>query len=156
MTLAALASVREQDSAVVHANCVALGGKAVLIVGPSGSGKSGLSLQLMAFGADLVADDRVILAAAGGNTKVSAPESISGLIEARGLGILQASQATEAVLAAVVDLGEKETQRLPEPREVQVLKQIVPLFYNVATPHFGAAIIQFLKRGLASSEWVHR
>ncbi len=156
MTLKALESVLGQDRAVIHANSVAIGGRAVLIVGPSGSGKSNLSLQLMAYGAELVADDKVILATSGSRTNVSAPEAISGLIEARGMGILRASAAQEASLAAVVDLSNTETQRLPEPREVQVLNQIVPLFYNVATPHFGAAIIQFLKRGLVSSEWVHR
>jgi len=156
MTLKALESVLGQDRAVVHASSVAIRGQAVLIVGPSGSGKSELSMQLMAYGADLVADDRVVLMTAGGGTTVSAPETIKGLIEARGMGILRASFATDASLAAVIDLSRTETQRLPERREVQVLSQIVPLFYNVATPHFGAAIIQFLKRGLASSEWVHR
>jgi len=45
----------------LHATAVAFDQKAVVITGPSGAGKSSLALQMMAFGADLVADDQVIL-----------------------------------------------------------------------------------------------
>lgn len=46
------------DRTILHASCVALDGRGLLILGPSGSGKSALALELMALGADLVADDR--------------------------------------------------------------------------------------------------
>ena len=45
----------------LHASAVAIEGRAVLITGPSGSGKSGLALDIIALGARLVADDGVIL-----------------------------------------------------------------------------------------------
>ena len=75
---------------LLHASCVAISGRGVLIIGPSGSGKSALALQLMAFGASLVADDQTELTVQGGTLIARCPPTMSGLIEARGLGILRA------------------------------------------------------------------
>ena len=72
---------------VLHASCVGLDGDAVLILGKSGAGKSALALTLMAYGAQLVADDRVVLRPVDGRIIASAPDTIAGLIEARGVGI---------------------------------------------------------------------
>ena len=68
---------------IVHASCVALGGRGVLILGGSGAGKSGLALQLMAYGAALVSDDRTILSNRDGALQAAAPDTIRGRIEAR-------------------------------------------------------------------------
>ena len=63
---------------IVHASCVALDRRAVLLRGASGCGKSALALQLMALGATLVADDRVILRLRDGALAASCPASIRG------------------------------------------------------------------------------
>ena len=131
---------------VLHASAVAVAGRGLLIRGASGSGKSGLALQLMALGADLVADDRTVVTRRGGTLWLSAPDPIRGLIEARGLGLLRAA-SMEAGLAAVLDLDVAETLRLPEERHVTLLGQDVPLLHNSASPHFSAALLLYLRTG---------
>ena len=115
MTVRVLTAVENQDSAIVHASCVALDGRGLLITGDSGSGKSGLALQLMALGALLVADDRVELKMSGNKVTAHSPANIRGLIEARGLGLLRADTVGPVALAYVVDLNRTETARLPDP-----------------------------------------
>jgi HPr kinase/phosphorylase len=73
---------------IVHASCVALGQKGVLLLGISGSGKSDLALRLIHDGWRLVADDRTVLTLEKGALKAAAPAAIRGLIEVRGLGIV--------------------------------------------------------------------
>src|SRR6185503_6471150 len=99
----------------VHATCVALDGKAVLLRGPSGSGKSDLALRLIDGGARLVADDRVDLEREGSRILASAPPAIAGVIEARGLGLLRVGCVGRTPLSLVVDLVPAESvERLPE------------------------------------------
>lgn len=71
----------------VHATTIAIDGAGVLLRGPSASGKSDLALRLIDDGARLVADDRTVLALRDGIVEASAPPSIRGKIEVRGLGI---------------------------------------------------------------------
>lgn len=133
---------------VWHGSAVALGARAALILGPSGSGKSGLALELMALGAGLVADDRVVLSCeAEGVPMARAPEALHGLIEARGVGLLRADPVETAIVTLVVDLGTVETERLPLERRIDVLGHTVPLVHKVESPHFAPAILQYLKRG---------
>jgi len=132
---------------ILHASCVALAGQGLLILGESGSGKSGLSLGLMAMGADLVADDRVILSRTEKAIVASAPDTIDGLIEARGIGLLNASSCGPVPVVCVVDLDQTETARMPPPRQTVLLGHSVTLLLKSETPHFPAALIQFLKEG---------
>jgi len=100
----------------LHGTVVALDGLGVLLRGASGAGKSDLALRLMAEGAMLVADDRVVLDAADGRVRASAPSSLAGLIELRGVGIVRRPFLASAPLALVVDLVAPETvERMPEP-----------------------------------------
>ncbi len=136
------------DRAVVHGTSVSFERRALLIIGPSGSGKSGLALELMAHGAGLIADDRTLLIAApDGPPRAAAPEAIRGRIEARGLGILAATPAPPAPLAAILDLGQRETERLPPHRTCRVLGHEIQLLHNGDTSHFSAAILQYLRGG---------
>ncbi|MCG7493770.1 HPr kinase/phosphorylase [Thalassobius sp. Cn5-15] len=137
----------DQDCHIEHASAVALAGHALIITGPSGSGKSTLSLELLALGADLVADDRCCLWVEGGHLMADAPQAIRGRIEARNLGILNAVAVGPAQVAAYVDLSVYEDQRLPSQRTTTVLGVTVPLVQNVDGPHFVPALIQFLKAG---------
>lgn len=136
-----------QPPQIVHATCIALRGRGLLITGASGSGKSALALQLMALGAQLVADDQVILEAGPGGVTAIVPDPISGLIEARGIGILTATPAGPVRLGLAVDLDHAESERLPPRRETRLLGQSVPLLYRVDASHFAASLIQFLAHG---------
>jgi len=78
------------DHVRLHATAVAFEGKGVLITGRSGSGKSSLALQLMAIGHTLIADDQTDVTRHADRLWASAPPSIKGMIEARGVGILHA------------------------------------------------------------------
>ncbi|HJZ14329.1 MAG TPA: hypothetical protein VJ251_02575, partial [Stellaceae bacterium] len=83
---------------LVHATAIAIDGRAVLLRGPSGAGKSDLALRLIDGGARLVADDQAELRRAGERVMVRAPAEIAGLIEVRGIGILQVEPLAEAAL----------------------------------------------------------
>jgi HPr kinase/phosphorylase len=131
----------------LHASCIAWQGRGLLIRGRSGQGKSALALQLMAYGATLVADDRVLLRRAGGRLLATAPEPIAGLIEARGIGLLQAATLAEAEVIAVADLDQEEDARLPEAHSCDILGLQLPLLRRVAAAHFAPALLQYLKRG---------
>ena len=102
--------------ALVHASCVAVDGWGVLLLGPSGSGKSDLALRLIDAGAVLVADDQVDIAAVDGRLEAAPPAALAGRIEARGLGILSLPWRAPAplVLAAELLVG-RRPERLPEP-----------------------------------------
>lgn len=135
------------SSATVHATCVAWDAQAVLITGKSGQGKSGLGLALMALGCVLVADDRVQLTTDGGELFASPPPNIAGLIEARGIGILNAVFQERVQVRLVVDLDRTETARLPQRRFIPYLGCSLPLIYGLESPHLAASLLQLLKAG---------
>jgi HPr kinase/phosphorylase len=111
----------------VHACAVLVGARALLIRGPSGSGKSQLALRLITAAqngllpfARLVADDRIRLEPCHGRLLARAPDTLAGLIEVHGLGIRQLSHEPVAVIGSVVELAAPDAQRLPERAEVEV------------------------------------
>jgi serine kinase of HPr protein (carbohydrate metabolism regulator) len=117
----------------VYGTCVALGTRAVLLRGASGAGKSDLALRFLALSGDggeeprLVADDQVFITTDGSGTLVaSAPPSIAGKIEVRGLGVVEVPVLAEAHLALVCDLvGPNEVPRMPpQPWERTVIAGI--------------------------------
>jgi len=134
----------------LHATTVAQDGRGVLILGPAGAGKSALGLALLAMGCRLVADDRTILTLEQGRIVARCPPPLRGLIEARGVGLLNAAPIDEAHLALVVDLGAPEADRLPPFRSVTLLGHALPLLHNPATGHFAAAVLQYLVAGRRS------
>jgi HPr kinase/phosphorylase len=130
---------------VVHASCVALNGRAVLIMGPSGSGKSALAMTLIAHGADLVADDRTEIFLSEGRLLARCPPALSGLIEARGVGILTATPLPQAEVALAADLGQAEPDRLPPRRSLTLLGQPIDLVLGQGNAHFPWAVLCYLK-----------
>jgi len=132
---------------ILHATSVAIAGRGLLLRGASGSGKSGIALDLMARGAELIADDRTIVTLCDGLLILSVPPALRGLIEARGLGLLKAQNVQDVALAAVVDLDVAETHRLPPTRKTRILGVTVPLLHYSASEYFPAGLVQYLKEG---------
>lgn len=118
---------RVLSSETVHASTVALDGRAVLISGPSGSGKSDLALRLIDRGYTLVSDDQTIVRREGDRLIASAPPTISGKLEIRGIGIVDMETAIDVPVALYVELT-NEIMRLPDDRrERPVLGVNLPL-----------------------------
>ncbi len=149
----ALSDVTDRDTAQIHASCVAVNGQGALIVGASGTGKSGLALQMMALGAGLVADDRVDLRMENDQVMAEAVSPISGLIEARGIGLLRATPSGPVRVSYVVDLDHSALARLPDPVTIKVLRQTVPLLEAAGVPNLAPALMQLLKMGRVDPEW---
>ena len=99
----------------------------------------------MGLGARLVADDRTELCRRGAALVASAPGAIRGLIEARGLGLIRAPALAEAVVALAVDLGRRETRRLPAERRGDWLGVEVPVLHAVETSCFPEALMLCLR-----------
>jgi serine kinase of HPr protein (carbohydrate metabolism regulator) len=94
------------SSETLHATCVAIGDQAVLISGPSGSGKSDLALRLIDRGAVLVSDDYTIVQRQSGTLIASAPATILGKIEVYGIGIIETETVQNVPIALIVTLDE--------------------------------------------------
>jgi serine kinase of HPr protein (carbohydrate metabolism regulator) len=135
---------------ILHAGLLALrlGGfwRGVLILGASGAGKSDLALRAIDAGFRLVADDRVTVWASGGALFGRAPDSICGLIEARGHGVVAepAIGFAEIVLAAEC-VRRGEIERLPEPNRLETAGTELPL---IRIDPFEASAPAKLRRGL--------
>ena len=130
----------------VHASAVAFDGKGVLIKGASGSGKSSLALDLMSRGATLISDDQTELWRQNDSLWARPPDSLAGLIEARGIGILNADWKP-APIVAVVDLDHVETERLPKSESIDFIGIDLPLLRKIAHPTWNAALAQYLRFG---------
>jgi serine kinase of HPr protein (carbohydrate metabolism regulator) len=109
---------RPLSSETAHVSTVAIGGRAVLIGGRSGQGKSDLALRLIDRGAALVSDDYTFLRRDGARLAASPPDTIAGRIEVRGVGIATLPFERDVPVALYVELDEKPV-RLPEPGETR-------------------------------------
>ena len=125
----------------IHASAVLVGARAVLIRGPSGSGKSRLAFDLISAAAGepvrfarLVADDRAELEAAGGRLLVRPAPALAGLIEVHGLGIRRLPYEPVAVVGLVVDLAAADAQRLPGPELARVTIDAIALARVAVAP----------------------
>ena len=113
---------------LVHASCVAVDGRGVLLLGPPGSGKSDLALRLIDGGATLVADDQVDIRAGAGRLEAAPPAALAGRIEVRGLGILACAWRESAPLHLAIELlTDTAPERLPVPAERRFEGVALPL-----------------------------
>ena len=111
----------------LHATCVAVDGRGVVLTGESGAGKSALGLQLIDGGAMLVSDDVTVLCREGPRLIARAPVRGAGLIEARGNGMMRLTFVDQAPIAFFVEVGARAGERLPEPAYRTELGLSVPL-----------------------------
>jgi serine kinase of HPr protein (carbohydrate metabolism regulator) len=131
----------------IHASSVAIDGRAVLISGPSGSGKSDLTLRLLDRGFTLVSDDQTVVRRDGGRLLASAPPQIAGKLEIRGIGIMEMESQSDVPVALLVELT-SDIQRLPDDsRERPVLGVPLPLVsIDAMTASAGAKVALALDR----------
>jgi hypothetical protein len=115
----------EGVDALIHGSCVSIGGRAVVIGGRSGAGKSDLALRLIDRGASLVSDDYTELCRVGGRVVARAPAPLAGKIEVRGLGILDLPAVADVPVCLFVDL-DRDPERMPEPETVWLAGDEIP------------------------------
>ncbi len=123
----------------IHATAVLIGGKGVVLRGPSGSGKSDLALRLIDAGGMLVADDRVDLYINDDQLRCGPPQNLAGMIEVRGVGIVKLDFASIAPADLVVDLVPLDNvPRLPESQTIefygQNLRYLTLFAFTPSTP----------------------
>jgi HPr kinase/phosphorylase len=155
-----LADAPEARHLPVHGTCVTFSRTAVLIRGPSGSGKSDLALRFLFLSRRgpaaveaplLVSDDQVMLERIDGKVIARAPETIRGKLEVRGVGIVEVKYAPDAEVFALVDLvAPGEVERMPEPARETLLGVPLPVFklapFEASAPIKLAAIITMARK----------
>ena len=112
------------SSETLHASCVAIGDRAVLIEGRSGTGKSDLALRLIDRGAVLVSDDYTVLTRRDGALTASPPATIAGKMEVRGLGLIEVGYAQDVPVALVV-VADNDPVRMPEAEALRAIAGVM-------------------------------
>lgn len=113
------------DEVLLHATCISLDGRGVLIEGPPGSGKSDLALQLIDLPghglgtklklARLVSDDQVLIERRQQDLIARPPPAIASLLEIRGFGIFQVpSEASAKLVLSVLLKPRDQIERMPQ------------------------------------------
>lgn len=138
-------------SAVLHASAVAVAGSGCLITGTAGAGKSTLALEMIAGGAILVSDDRTMVTRTGDMLMLTAPETIAGLIEARGIGLIRLPCAG-APLSLIVDLDRAGAARLPARRYRHLLGLARPVILGRGRVGLAALLRLVLEAGIEAVE----
>ncbi|WP_420141292.1 HPr kinase/phosphorylase [Sphingomonas sp.] len=129
---------------LLHATCVAIGGRGVLLTGAPGAGKSDLALRLIDRGAILVADDGVAVRADGGRLLAAPGPNIAGRIEVRGLGILALPHVTDLPLALAVAL-DQPVPRMPDEEPLTRLIEGIALPVLALEPFAASAPVKVEK-----------
>ncbi|MEO1314022.1 MAG: HPr kinase/phosphatase C-terminal domain-containing protein, partial [Pseudomonadota bacterium] len=138
----------QTDAPTLHASCVAMGERAALITGASGSGKSTLALRLIGQGAMLVADDQVHLRRIDQTLHGTPPAATAGLLEVRGLGLLQLNYQVWAQIVLVIDLDlPPDVPRLPQLRKTSITDVCLPLIPGKNRPNLDAVTLASLRHG---------
>jgi HPr kinase/phosphorylase len=131
----------------VPGTCVEVEGLGVLFRGPTGSGKSDLALRLIDSGSRLIADDYTELSLENAAIIARAPQTIRGLLEVRGIGILKIGGALQTSLGVMIDLVTPEqVERQPLDQSEELLGVHVPLFRLFPLEASGPAKVRLIVR----------
>jgi HPr kinase/phosphorylase len=131
----------------LRGTCISVDGHAVLLRGPSGSGKSDLALRLIDAGGKLIADDYTEVEQDGAALIATGPATIRGLLEVRGLGVIEIGAQPSARLVAAIDLvALADVDRMPEPLQVRILATRLPCFRLFAFEASAAAKVRLAVR----------
>lgn len=128
----------------IHGTSIAVGGKGLLLLGASGSGKSGVAAQMICLGATLISDDLTLLDGRGGEILAMRPEGSAPEMELRGLGIVRVDTAVPTPLAAVLFLG-PGTGRLPEAEHLDLAGHVLPLLRHPPAPDLAPKAMLWLR-----------
>lgn len=131
----------------IHGSAVAVDGRAALLVGKSGAGKTSLAFEMLALGADLVADDQVLVTQEADGLMLAPPPHTAGLIEARGVGLIRMPVTAKANLSVLVDMDQLGTDRLPPLRERHLLGRAVPVIFGKGCKGLAAILMVLLRHG---------
>jgi serine kinase of HPr protein (carbohydrate metabolism regulator) len=111
----------------LQATAVDIAGRAVLIEGEPGCGKSSLALALIDRGGVLIGDDGVMLEARQGGLYASPHPNMRGMIEVRNLGILTTPVCDEGRVALVIRLDREAPRFIEAPEQTERLGVALPL-----------------------------
>jgi len=111
---------------LANVSCVAIGGRALMIEGGPGSGKSSLALALIDRGAVLVGDDGVALESRDGRLWALPPPNIAGMVEVRNVGLAELPTCS-APLALIVRLDPSAPRFREAPDRVDIAGHSLPL-----------------------------
>ena len=133
----------------IHATCINLNSKGILFLGYSGAGKSDLALRLITlFSASLVSDDRTDVVRISDKIKAKAPDVLKGLLEVRGVGIVNFEYMEETTVDVVIKLEPEKQERLPEKQYYELEGIKLPLFkinpFEVSAPSKVLSILRLL------------
>ncbi len=139
-------------SEMLHGTAIAIEGHGVLLIGPSGSGKSDLALRLLDRGATLVSDDAVAMVTDDSGPLLSTAPNIGGMIEIRGVGICTVTLIASAPLRIVVSLG-NDVERMPKDGlTAEIFGYNVPMV-NVAAFEASAALkVEYALRSVVDDD----
>lgn len=145
----------------LHATCVSVSGFGVLLLGPSGSGKSDLALRLLDHDGGtnaLVADDRVLVEISNGRLTGRAPQAIRGRLEVRGVGVVSMPYLERVEIELAVSLGEEEGERIPDfERQIfEVSGCIVPCLHLNAFEASAPAKVRAMIRAMTEGAFANQ
>jgi len=137
-----------EQSTTIHGSAVALRDRGVLILGASGTGKTTLAVEMVARGAELVADDWVLIERGRAvGLVMSPPKPIAGLVELSGIGLIRLPFVDQAPLTFVADLDHPAEQRLPHPMRRPLLGTSAPVICCQGKAGLASALIAVLRAG---------
>lgn len=122
------------EPVLVHATAILIGTTGLVLVGPSGSGKSAMALALLATAGrlrhfcGLIGDDQIFIEKVGDAIIAHGPPNISGLIEIRGSGIGHCRPIGKAALTlAISPIRVDASNRIPAENLRATLSQGIDL-----------------------------
>lgn len=137
---------------LVHATAVAINDHGVLLVGPSGSGKSDLALRLIDRGAVLVSDDIVYIEQSEGKPLLRAAPNIEGRIELRGVGIIDVLHTKNAVMRMVAEMAPPDERMPPENLSTDIAGYSVPLLKIAALEASAPLKVEYALRSIIDAD----